>query len=140
MEPTPKPEPQPATAPVEPEPVVPPTVSKTAMTTGKVIVFTSNAVAITGIILTIVLAVGTATWNLRGFITSEIEDATAATNARLESRLNAAIADIRQEIRAGRDSADRQMAEIRQFIFDLYGQDDENGDDASDEDHEDTRD
>ena len=104
------------------------------MTTDKVIVFTSNAVAITGIILTIVLAVGTATWNLRGFITSEIEDATAATNARLESRLNAAIADIRQEIRASRESADRQMTEIRQFIFDLYGNDDE------DEDDENTRD
>ena len=101
------------------------------MTTGKVIVFTSNAVAITGIILTIVLAVGTATWNLRGFITSEIEDATAATNARLESRLNAAVADIRQEIRASRESADRQMAEIRQFIFDLYGNDDEDEDDEN---------
>ena len=61
MEPTPNPEPQPTTTPVDPEPLIPPAVSKTAMTTGKVIVFTSNAVAITGIILTSVLAVGTAT-------------------------------------------------------------------------------
>ena len=28
-----------------------------------------------------------------------------------------------------RESTDRQMAEIRQFIFDLYGEDDGGGDD-----------
>lgn len=132
MEPTPKPEPRPAQTPVEPDPVVPPAVSKTATATGKAIVFTSNVVTIAGFALSILLVVGGATWNLRGFITSEIEDATAAANARLESavqdtndRLDAAVADIRQEIRAGRESTDRQMAEIRQFIFDLYGEDDD---------------
>ena len=134
MEPTPKPDPEPARKPVEPEPVVPPAVSSGAVRTGKMIIHTSNAVSIVGIILTIVLAVGGATWNLRGFITSQIEDATAATNARLET----AIADIRQEIRSGRESTDRQMAEIRGFIFNLYGEDNEDdGDDNEDEDDED---
>ena len=135
MEPTPKPEPRPAKTPVEPEPVVPPAVSKTATATGKAIVFTSNVVTIAGFALSILLVVGGATWNLRGFITSEIEAATVAANA-LESaiedtndRLDAAVADIRQEIRAGRESRDRQMAEIRQFIFDLYDEEDDDGDD-----------
>lgn len=136
MEPTPKPEPRPAKTPVEPEPVVPPAVSNTATATGKAIVFTSNVVTIAGFALSVLLVVGGATWNLRGFITSEIEAATAAANARLESavqdtndRLDAAVADIRQEIRAGRESTDRQMAEIRRFIFDLYDEDDDDGDD-----------
>ena len=83
------------------------------MNTGKVIVLTSNGVTIAGFALAILLGVGAATWNLRGFITSEIEDATAATNTRLES----ATADIRQEIQASRESSNRQMAEIRRFIF-----------------------
>ena len=113
--------------------MVPPAVSSGAVRTGKMIMHTSNAVSIVGIILTIVLAVGGATWNLRGFITSQIEDATAATNARIET----AIADIRQEIRSGRESTDRQMAEIRGFIFDLYGEDNEDdGDDNEDEDED----
>jgi hypothetical protein len=46
---------------------------------------------------------------------------TTATNARLE----AATAEIRQEIRAGRESTERQMAEIGQLIFDLYADEDE---------------
>ena len=133
MEPTAKPEPMPTTTPVEPEPVVPPAVSKAAMTTGKGIVLTSNLMTIAGFALAILLTVGGATWNLRGFITAEIEQATAATNTRLES----AIADIRQEIRAGRESTDRQMAEIRRFIFDLYGEDDEDDDDDDDNNNED---
>ena len=105
------------------------------MSAGKAIVLTSNVVTIAGFALAILLAVGGATWNLRGFITSEIEDATAATNGRLES----AIADIREEIRAGRESSDRQMAEIRRFIFELYSgdtnaQDDEAEDDEAEDD------
>ena len=134
METASKPEPQPATTTVEPEPVIPRSVSETAMATGKAIVLTNNVVTITGFALTLLLVGGGAMWNLRGFITSEIERATATTNARLE----AAIADIRQEIRAGRESTDRQMAEIRQFIFDLYSdndaeaEDDRDGDDNPD--------
>jgi signal transduction protein with GAF and PtsI domain len=94
------------------------------MNTGKSIVLTSNVVTIAGFALAILLAVGGATWNPRGLITSSIDEATDETNARLET----AIADIRQEIRAGRESTDRQMAEIRQFIFELYGEDeDEDG-------------
>ena len=54
-------------------------------------------------------------WSLRGFITSEIEKATAETNARLE----AAVANIREEMRARRENTDRQMVEIRQFILEL---------------------
>ena len=91
------------------------------MTTGKGIVFKSNAVTIVGFGLTLLLVVGAAMWNLRGFVSSEIEKATTATNARLE----AATAEIRQEIRAGRESAERQMAEIGQLIFDLYADEDE---------------
>ncbi|MCY4633417.1 MAG: hypothetical protein OXG04_02720 [Acidobacteria bacterium] len=91
------------------------------MTTGKAIVFTSNVVTILGFGLTLLLMAGGAMWSLRGFITSEIEQAAAETNARLE----AAITNVREEIRAGRESTDRQMAEIRQFIFDLYGEEDE---------------
>ena len=53
-----------------------------------------------------------AMWNLRGFITSEIKDATAATSASLET----AVSEIREEIRAGRESRNRQMAEIREFM------------------------
>ncbi|MCY4633339.1 MAG: hypothetical protein OXG04_02315 [Acidobacteria bacterium] len=83
---------------------------------------------IAGFALAILLAVGGATWNLRGFITSSIDEATDETNARLET----AIANIREEIRAGRESTDRQMAEIRQFIFDLYGED-ENDNNENDE-------
>ena len=113
--------------------MVPPAVSSGAGRKGKLIMHTTNAVSIVGIILTIVLAIGGATWNLRGFIRSQIEDATAATNARLET----AIADIRQEIRIGRESADRQMAEIREFIFDLYGEDDKDDGDEDDDDNED---
>lgn len=126
---TPVEEPQPAATPVEPEPVVPPPVSRTAMATGKAIVLTNNVVTIAGFALTLLLVGGGAMWNLRGFITSEIERATATTNARLE----AAIADIRQEIRAGRESTDRQMAEIRQFIFDLYSDDDPEAEDDGDD-------
>ena len=65
------------------------------MSTGKTIVHTSNLVTIAGFALAILLAVVASTWNLRGFIASEIENATTATSARLES----AVADIRQEIR-----------------------------------------
>ena len=54
-----------------------------------------------------------------GFITSQIDAATAETNARLE----AAVSDIREEIRLGRESADRHLAEIRRFIFELDGED-----------------
>ena len=128
MGPTQKPEPQTTTTPIEPEPSVPPAVSKAATSTGKAIVLTSNVATIAGFGLTLVVVIGGAMWNLRGFITSEIEEATAATNARLE----AAIADIRQEIRAGRESTERQMAEIRQFIFDLYDDSEDDDDDASD--------
>ena len=128
MEPSPNPEPPPAATPVKPEPVVPPPVSRTAMTTGKAIVLTSNVMTIAGFALAILLAVGGATWNLRGFITSSIDEATDETNARLET----AIADIRAEIRAGRESTDRQMAEIRQFIFELYGEDDDDEDEEND--------
>ncbi len=88
---------------------------------------TNNAAMIAGFALTLLLVGGGAMWNLRGFITSEIERATATTNARLET----AIADIRQEIRAGRESTDRQMAEIRQFIFDLYNGDEEDDNDEN---------
>ena len=101
------------------------------MSTDKAIMLTNNVVTIAGFALAILLTVGGATWNLRGFITSEINDATATTNARLES----AIADIRQEIQAGRESSDRQMAEIRQFIFELYN-DDENDDDENEDDND----
>ena len=125
MEPTRKPEQQPAKTPTEREPVVPPTVQKASMSTGKTIVHTSNLVTIAGFALAILLAVVGSTWNLRGFITSEIEDATATTSARLKS----AIADIRQEIQASRESSDRQMAEIRRFIFERYSKDDENDQD-----------
>jgi len=100
------------------------------MTTGKAIVLTSNVVTIAGFALAILLAVGGATWNLRGFITSSIDEATDETNARLET----AIGDIREEIRAGRDSTDRQMAEIRQFIFELYGENDDEDEEDDDED------
>ncbi len=89
---------------------------------------TSNVVTIAGFALAILLAVGGATWNLRGFITSSIDEATDEMNARLET----AIANIREEIRASRESTDRQMAEIRQFIFDLYGED-ENDNNENDE-------
>ena len=51
--------------------------------------------------------------------------ARADTNARLE----AAVTDIRDEIRLGRESADRQLAEIRRFIFELYDDDDDDDDD-----------
>lgn len=102
------------------------------MSTGKAIVLTSNVVTIAGFALAILLAVGGATWNLRGFITSEIEDATAATNERLEN----AITDIRREIQAGRESSDRQMVEIRRFIFELYSDDEEDNDDDDDNDDE----
>ena len=98
------------------------------MSAGKAIVLTSNVATIAGFVLTLLLVVGGAMWNLRGFITSEIEEATAATNARLE----AAIADIRQEFRAGRESTERQMAEIRQFIFDLYDDSEDDDEDARD--------
>ena len=91
------------------------------MTSGKAIVFKSNAVTIVGFGLTLLLVVGGAMSNLRGFISSEIEKATTATNAHLE----AATAEIRQEIRAGRESTERQMAEIGQLIFDLYADEDE---------------
>ena len=94
---------------------------------------TSN-LTIAGFGFAILLAVGGATWNLRGFITSEIAEATAG-NTRLES----AVADIRQEIRAGRESTDRQMAEIRRFIVDLYGEDDDdNNNNNKEEEEEDT--
>ncbi len=91
--------------------------------------FVNQTVA--GFALAILLAVGAATWNLRGFITSSIDEATDETNARLET----AIANIREEIRTGRKSTDRQMAEIRQFIFDLYGED-ENNNNENDEQHD----
>ena len=133
MEPTPKPEPPLPTTSVEPEPVVPPVVSKAAMITGRAVVFTSNVATIAGFALAVLLVVGGAMWNLRGFITSEIAAASAVTNARLD----AAIADIRQEIRLGRESTDRQLAEIRQFIFDLY---DDTADDDNDGNDGDARD
>ena len=85
------------------------------MKPGNKVVFTSDVATIAGFMLAILLAVGAATWNLRGFITSEIGDAMAAMNGRLES----ATADIRQDIRTGRESSDRQTAEIRRFIFEL---------------------
>jgi C4-dicarboxylate-specific signal transduction histidine kinase len=110
------------------------------MATGKAIVLTNNVVTIAGFALTLLLVGGGAMWNLRGFIASEIERATAAATARLENsiqdtnrRLEAAVADIQQEIRAGRESTDRQMAEIRQFIFDLYSDDDPEAEDARDD-------
>ena len=122
MEPTRTPKRQRAKTPTEREPVVPPTVQKASMSTGTAIVQTSNVATIGAFALVILLAVVGSTWNLRGFITSDIEGATAATSARLEN----AIADIRQEIQAGRESSDRQMAEIRRFIFELYSEDDDN--------------
>ena len=79
-----------------------------------------------GCALVILLAVVGAMWNLRGLVTSEVEAAMAATNARLES----AAASIRQDIRAGRESSDRQMAEIRRFIFELNSEEDDNDGDA----------
>ena len=100
------------------------------MTTGKAIVLTSNVMTIAGFALAILLAVGAATWNLREFITSSIDEATDETNARLET----AIADIREEIRSGRESTDRQMAEIRQFIFELYGEDNDEDEEDDNED------
>ena len=84
------------------------------MTTGKAILFKSNAMTISACGLTLLLVVSAATWNLRGFIRSEIEKGTTATNARLE----AATTEIRQEIHAGRESTERQMAEIGQLFFD----------------------
>ena len=103
------------------------------MITGRAVVFTSNVATIAGFALAVLLVVGGAMWNLRGFITSEIAAASAVTNARLD----AAIADIRQEIRLGRESTDRQLAEIRQFIFDLY---DDTADDDNDGNDGDARD
>ena len=79
-----------------------------------------------GCALVILLAVVGAMWNLRGLVTSEVEAAMAATNARLES----AAASIRQDIREGRESSDRQMAEIRRFIFELNSEEDDNDGDA----------
>ena len=84
------------------------------MTTGNAIVFKSNAKTTIGCGLTLLLVVSAATWNLRGFIHSEIEKGTAATNTRLE----AATTGIRQEVRAGRESRERQIAEIGQLFFD----------------------
>ena len=57
-----------------------------------------------------------------GFVTSELEAATAETSARFEG----AAASIRRDIQAGRESSDRQMAEIRRFIFELNTDDDDN--------------
>ncbi len=125
MEPTRKPERQPAKTPTEREPVVPPTIQKVSTSTGKTIVHTSNLVTIGGFALVILLAVVGSTWDLRGFIASEIENATTTTNTRLES----AVAGIRQEIHAGQESSDRQMAEIRRFIFERYSENDKNDQD-----------
>ena len=97
------------------------------MTTGKAVLSTHNVVAIAGI--AIVVALCAATWNLRGFITSELDEATAATNQRLE----AAVAAFREENRATRETVDRHMAEIRRFIFEL---DREDGDDDEDDNEE----
>ena len=79
-----------------------------------------------GCALVILLAVFGAVLNLRGLVASEMEAATAETSSRLEG----ATASIRQDIRAGRESSDRQMAEIRRFIFELNRGDDDNDGDA----------
>ena len=96
------------------------------MSTGTTIVHTTNVVTIGGFALAILLAIVASTWNLRVFIASEIEDAMTATSARLEST----VANIRQEIHAGRESSDRQIAEIRRFISEQHSDSDENDDDV----------
>ena len=98
------------------------------MSTGKTIVLNTDAATIAVSVLTVLVIVGGATWNLRGFIASEIDEATAATN----ERLKAASADIRHEIRAGRESTERQMAKIRQFMSDLHGDREDNDEEAPD--------
>ncbi|MCY4509479.1 MAG: hypothetical protein OXG35_21325 [Acidobacteria bacterium] len=83
------------------------------MNTDNETVLTDNVGTIAGFTLAILLAIGGATWNLRGLIASEITDATAATSERLDT----AVAEIHQEIRTGREASDRQTAEIRQLVF-----------------------
>ena len=63
------------------------------------IVFTTDVVTIAGCVLVLLVVVGAAVMHLRSFVASEIGQAATETNARLE----AAVADIRQEIRIGRE-------------------------------------
>ena len=96
------------------------------MSTGTTMVHTTDVVTIGGFALAILLAIVASTWNLRAFIASEIEDAMTATNTRLEST----VANIRQEIHAGRESSDRQIAEIHRFISERNSDNDEDDDDV----------
>ena len=76
-----------------------------------------------GCAFAILLAVFGAVLNLRGLIASEMDAATVENGVRIER----VAASIRREIRAGTESSERHVAEIRRFIFEL----DSEGDDAA---------
>ncbi len=97
---------------------------KTPRQLGERTMHTSNAATMAGIVMALVLTVAAATSHLRTVISTELDDATAATAASLD----AAVAIVRLEIRAGRQRADRRMAEIRRVI---PGPDDEDDDGAT---------
>ena len=75
---------------------------------------TGNAPTFTAIVLAMGLAMGAATWHLRTFIRAELRKASYATDIRLEHR----VAQIREELRAGRESTEREMSAIRRWFRD----------------------
>ena len=79
---------------------------------------TGTAVTFTAIALAVVLAMGAATWHLRTFIRAELRKASCATDIRLEQGM----AQIREELRAGRESTEREMAAIRRLFRDRQGE------------------
>ena len=72
---------------------------------------TRNAIA-AGCAAGVLAAIVGATVNIRALIATELSESTAATAAQLKQ----AVADIRRDIRAGRESSEREMAGIRRLL------------------------
>ena len=75
---------------------------------------TGNAVTATALMLAIVLSVGGATTHLRGVIRGELEKSNYTTNIRIEHE----VAQIREELRTGRENTEREMNAIRRVVLD----------------------
>ena len=84
----------------------------TGIKTNQGIVLRSNVATVMACSLTLLLVASGMMSNLRSFITTEMNDAQAETSVTLET----AVAGIQEEFRAGRESASRQMAEIRKLM------------------------
>ena len=74
---------------------------------------TGNAVTLTALMLATVLTVGGATWDLRQVIKCELDKASYATDIRLEH----GVAQIREELRTGRENTEREMNAIRRVVL-----------------------